>query len=139
MNEFSRLDLAGRVIGVAVYGSRLYFQRIPSTIETLRISFYEQPTAMTLTTSTPDCLPDHLATQLLLSYSCWKIEAQIEDGIDGHKINTMYWKREFEGDGPRRPGAGETGGVMADLESFLGPEEKVPEEIPADIDYEDCL
>ena len=133
--DVNRLDLSGRVIGVAVYGSRLYYQRIPSTTESLRTSFYEQPTAMTEQSSTPDCLPEELASQLLISFANWKMWAGIEQDVSGDKTNTAYWKDQFEGRG-RLPGGMESGGYMAQLQDLIGPEHGIPEEIVDDLNYE---
>lgn len=126
MRDVGRIDQAGRVIGVAVYGSRFYYQRIPSSTESLTMWYYEQPTAMTERTDTPDCLPEHLATQLLCNYARWRFFAQIEDGIEGAKVNTEYWKGEYEV-------------VMAELQAFVGDEGKIPTEIPDEMYWEEMV
>lgn len=136
--DVNRLDLSGRVVGVATYGSRLYYQRIPSTTEELRLSFYELPTAMTAHSSTPDCLPEELASDLVLSYAKWKAWALIEQDVSGDKTNAAYWKGQFEGAG-RSPGGLETGGFMAQLQDLIGPEHAIQEEIVDDINYEAYL
>lgn len=124
--DVGRLDVSGRIIGVTRYGNRLYYQRIPSTTEQLQISFYKQPTAMTDQTSTPDCLPEEFASQLLINYADWRIWEQIEQDVSGEKGNTAYYKGLFEA-------------TLAELELEIGPEHRIPEEIADDIHWESYL
>jgi hypothetical protein len=45
--------------------------------------------------SQPDGIPEFLHEDLLINYGAWKIFDQIEDGIDGQKVNTNYYKSLF--------------------------------------------
>jgi hypothetical protein len=76
-------------------GQLLYFP-VPAEITTVYCKFYEQPTPLAKSKDIPSCLPDHLHEPLLESYTLWKLYAKIEDGNEGRKTNTLYYKKEFQ-------------------------------------------
>ncbi|MFH1741415.1 MAG: hypothetical protein ABIH23_20615, partial [bacterium] len=84
--QFSRLDQGGAIVGVAVKGTNIHYQRIPSAAETLTLNFYRKPTDMTLLTGTPDGIPDHLQKALLVNHAASEIYSEIEQDITGQKI-----------------------------------------------------
>lgn len=84
----------GSVRSCAVAGKRLFYRDIPPSVETLTLHFYEKPAEM-FESDEVDCLPDFLQLSLLQSYACTDIFEQIEDGIEGQKVNTQYWKTMF--------------------------------------------
>lgn len=124
--EFSRLDQGGAIVGVAVKGSDLHYQRIPSSEETLQLHFYRKPTDMSDLTDTPDGIPDHLQKPLLVSYACSEIYSEIEQDITGQKINTAYYAGKYQ-EG------------IAKLVAFIGPIANRLHEIGQEIDWEDYL
>lgn len=98
---------AGSVRVCAVHGKSLLYREIPAAAEPLTIHYYKKPTVLVADTAEPDCLPEHLQLPLLQSFTCAYIFNQIEDGIEGQKINTAYWKKEY-------------GQALLDLEIALG-------------------
>ncbi|MBA3031018.1 MAG: hypothetical protein FP816_19700 [Desulfobacteraceae bacterium] len=116
------IDQPGYVYGVATRGSNLHYQRIPGTAETLQIHYYRNPTVLTSIDNLPSCLPVHLARPLLVNYCSKELYDLIEDGADGKTPNTDKYTGRFTGD-------------MALLEAFIGPEPRLPEEIPQAIDW----
>lgn len=86
----------GSVRVCAVHGKRLLYREIPSTAETLTVHYYSEPDALTTGDDEPDCLPEHLQLPLLQSFTCAYIFNQIEDGIEGQKINTKYWQDAYQ-------------------------------------------
>lgn len=66
--RFATLDSAGRVQGVALQGSNIYYQRCPSMAETLKVYYLKQPTALT-SASTPNELPESFSRDLLVNYA----------------------------------------------------------------------
>jgi len=76
-------------------GLLLYFP-VPAEAVTVYCKFYEKPTPLAKSKDTPTYLPDHLQATLLESYALWKLYAKIEDGNEGRKTNTMYYKKEFK-------------------------------------------
>jgi hypothetical protein len=123
---FSQLDQFGRVIGVTVSQRRLYYQRVPETAETLRIRYYRYPDRLRDRYDKPTCLPEHLTEDLLVSYACREAYEEIEDGLEGQKVNTAYYDKKYKE-------------AEGDLRLFLGPEEDEPEEIAEEIDWESYL
>ena len=81
------LDDVGNVEHIGVRGTRLYYQPIPGTAETLSIQFHGKPTELVLDADEPDCLPYHLHEKLLVSFAAKEIYDLIEDGIEGPKVN----------------------------------------------------
>lgn len=124
--EFSQLDLGGSVVGVARRGDRLYYQRIPSTAETLRIHFYKYPTTITLGTETPDCLPEFLVRPLLVNYVAKELFSTIELGMTGPKVDTEYHEVKFMQ-------------AMSQLREYVGPEPREPQYINDDVRLESYL
>lgn len=76
-------------------GALLYFP-IPAEVITVYGKFYEKPTPLTKSKDIPTFLPDHLQATLLESFALWKLYAKIEDGNEGGKVNTKYYKNEFK-------------------------------------------
>jgi len=85
------IDQSGAVEGVALFGSKLHYQHIPTGAETLRLFYYGIPTEMTEMDDTPTALPEPLAKDLLLHGALFKLFAKIEDGIEGPKMNTRHY------------------------------------------------
>lgn len=87
---------SGSVRTVARHGSRLLYRDIPSEAETLTVHYYEAPKKMALVADTPGCVPVQLHRPLLVGYVCAQIFNEIEDGIEGQKVNTVRWNNEFQ-------------------------------------------
>lgn len=86
----------GSVKRICIRGNTLVYYPIPETITELTCSFYEMPTLLVNDTDTPDCLPVEMHEELLENYVLWKCWAEIEDGIEGAKINTKYYRELFD-------------------------------------------
>jgi len=123
---FSTLDQTGRVLGVCAQGRDLYYQRVPSSAETIRINYYRFPGRLETRFDKPDCLPYHLVKPLLLNYASKELFNLIEDGIEGAKINTEKHTKLYEI-------------AKAKLLMFVGPEERDPIAIEDEIDWEAYL
>lgn len=126
LRNFSYIDQSGSVLAVAVRGSRLMYQRIPQTIESLTIYYYKKATMLTGPSSQPDCLPEELVKPLLINYACKKMFAQIEDGVEGQKINTDKHEGLYKD-------------AVADLKAFIGDEGREPQDIPDETNLEAYL
>lgn len=87
---------SGSVFRASVYGRNLHYRNVPETAETMTVHYYKAPTTMTMDDDTPNCLPVALHRPLLVGFACKDIWSLIEDGIEGQKINTEYWTREFQ-------------------------------------------
>lgn len=116
----------GPVEDVTVVGGRLYYQPIPTEATELTLWFYRLPTLLAnfdpsgentgfmdsgdttfqgdddtgfidaLSDDIPNCLPDHLHKSLLVSYAAKEIFNEIEDGIEGRKINTERYEGKYQ-------------------------------------------
>lgn len=124
--HFSLLNQTGRVIQVMVQGRELYYQRVPSSAETLRINYFRYPERLFSRWDKPTCLPVHLTEDICVNYAAWKFFQKIEDGVEGQKVNTAYYKGLYDQ-------------AFAELVSFLGPEEREPVEIATEMDWEGYL
>lgn len=102
---------AGSIYQVAVKGSRIYYQGIPTASTTLGIHYYRKPVDMALDGDTPDGLPDHLSEDLVKHYVLKEIFGEkIEDGQDNTGIGTKYHTGKFFE-------------AMTDLIDFIGRDE----------------
>jgi hypothetical protein len=125
--DYSKLDQSGVVRGVALKGRNLYYQRIPASAETLRLNFYRYPDRLLSRYDKPTIMPYNLARKLLVHYACREIYDEIEDGIEGvQKINTKYHDSRYQR-------------AKAQLDMFLGPEEREPQEFPNEIDWDSMI
>lgn len=95
VKTFPSMAVPGPVVAVAQKGSNLYYQGIPLAPDTLTIHYYRRPTDMTTTASTPDGIPEHLQERLITHRAAWRVFDEIEDGIEGRKVNTEYHLRRF--------------------------------------------
>lgn len=93
MDEYPTMDEEGEVEAVALEGSTLWYQDIPAEAETLTCLYYKNPAALTLDTESPSDFPAHLHRQLFVHGCAYLIYDQIEDGIEGEKVNTKahFW------------------------------------------------
>lgn len=121
--RYSVLDLTGNVRHVAVKGRHLYYQRIPSTAETLRLIFYRYPERLRTRQDKPTCLPPHLVEPLLVNYACKEIFSEIEDGIEGTQVNTQRYTERFNK-------------AEAELLMFVGPDRIAPIDFPEEIAWD---
>lgn len=121
---FSTIDLAGNVVGVAKQGTNLYYQRIPSSAETIMLNYFKYPTTMSADDDEPDCLPAHLHSKLLVNYACWELFKRIEDGVEGEGSSTARHEKFYLD-------------AVADLIYFVGPTSDMPDEIEDELFYDD--
>jgi hypothetical protein len=120
---YSVLDRAGAVRCVAIKGRDLYYQLVPSTAEELKINYFAHPARMRTRDDKPDILPEHLLEPLLVSYACWKIFEKIEDALDEGKPNATKYKAEYMEN-------------LAQIERYLGPDEREPQEFPDEMHWD---
>lgn len=124
LRDVSVIDQGGNVFAVAVRGSNLHYQRIPSVFETLQIHFYKKPTELSTasTAGTPSCIPDHLVRPLLVNYVCKEIFSLIEQDQSGARPNRDFHYSLYQE-------------ALADLSLFLGPEPSFAPGMGAGIDW----
>ncbi len=93
MDEYPLMNEEGDVEAVALEGSTLWYQDVPTEVETLTCLYYKNPSLLSLDTEIPSDFPEHLHRQLFVHGSAWIIYDQIEDGIEGEKVNTkaQFW------------------------------------------------
>jgi len=124
--NFQQLDQAGSIQGVAIRGTNLHYQRIPSTSESLTLFYYRPPVDMASGATEPDGIPQHLARPLLVHGACKGIYSEIEEDIKGKKVNTLYHEGEYNK-------------ALAKLIAFVGPEAKAPVDIQDELALEGYL
>lgn len=93
MDEYPTMDEEGDVEAVALEGSTLWYQDIPTATETLTCLYYKNPATLSLDTESPSDFPVHLHRHLFVHGTAYMIYDQIEDGIEGEKVNTKahFW------------------------------------------------
>jgi hypothetical protein len=120
---FSMLDQTGRVIGLAIKGRHLHYQRVPSSSETIRLNYWRYPDRIDMRTEKVEILPEHLVEPLLVSYACKEIYEEIEDGLEGEKANTIWYTKKFAE-------------AQGELRIYLGPQTRIPVDIETEIDWD---
>lgn len=92
----SSFDATGNVVGVAVWGRNLYYQKIPSESTELTLHYIMIPDTLVAGGNFPAWLPSGMAFKLLGHYALFKINEGVEDGIETEKVNTRYHEKEYE-------------------------------------------
>ena len=86
-----RLTESGSIYRVAVKGTKIFYQGIPTAATTLGLHFYRRPTNMVIDTDTPDGIPEHLQLRLIKHKVCADVFGeQLEDGQDNSGVSTKY-------------------------------------------------
>jgi hypothetical protein len=63
---------------------------------------------------------------LLVHYACREIFSEIEDGMEGEKVNTDYHHTVFVA-------------ALSELDSYLGPQKRKPVDITTEIHWDNYL
>ena len=85
----------GAVSSCCQHGGNFLYRDIPSVSEELILHYYSVPPTLTTGTDEPTCLPEILHKPVIVGYACVQIFNQIEDGIEGKKVNAEFWLNEF--------------------------------------------
>lgn len=86
----------GSIYRVAVKGSKLYYQGIPTASTTLGVHYYRKPFELALDGDVVDGIPDHLQLRLIKHYVIKEILGEaIEDGQDNTAHGTKYHTGKF--------------------------------------------
>jgi hypothetical protein len=81
-------DAAGAVEAVCLESNILWYQKIPAEAESLMLILYKSPAELEDDDDIPSDLPSSLHKLLLVNGASFFIYNEIEDGIEGEKINT---------------------------------------------------
>jgi len=92
--KYGRLNQTGTVRHVCREGQTMLYQPIPDEVRALLISYFRVPTPITERTS-PDCLPEE-THKALFHYAAEQLFDDIEDGMEGAKVNTLRHGGRFE-------------------------------------------
>lgn len=95
------LSHSGPVQDVAIAGSNLFYQPIPEEAINLTLWFYARPTLLIKhdpedADDIPTCIPLEFHRDLLVNYAVKEIYDEIEDGIDGQKVNTKRYEGKYQ-------------------------------------------
>jgi hypothetical protein len=86
----------GDIEAVALEGTVLHYRRLPIDPQDLDLTYYAKPEPLTASESSkPICIPEPLHYQLLVNLVLWDLYSEIEDGIEGQKVNTEYHAGQF--------------------------------------------
>ena len=81
-------DDEGEVEAVCLEGNILWYQKIPTSAESLILVLYKNPSVLEDDEDIPSDIPSSLHKLLLVNGASYFIYNDIEDGIEGEKINT---------------------------------------------------
>ncbi len=96
--RFGNMQNAGHVNSVCATGGALLYQNIPSKPEVLVLFYYRKPMPILDNDNDIDGFDDNVllfGTEAIYNYACWMLYDQIEDGIEGRKVNTEFHRGEF--------------------------------------------
>ena len=88
--------LSGSVENVAVEGKRFHYRRVPENPETIRVQYYGLPPIYEDDEDqVPHFIDGDLHRQILVNYVLWRVYQDLEDGVEGHRVNTQFYEGEF--------------------------------------------
>jgi hypothetical protein len=88
----------------------------------IKIYYHRYPTDMSSAGDEPDGLPKEFHYKALVPYVCKELFDEIEDGVEGKKVNTGNQEAKFNK-------------AMAELYRFYGPADGIPQYIEDQEDY----
>jgi len=91
---YGKLDNEGTVKHVCRVGDSLLYQPMPDTVRTLTLSYYRMPVELT-ESEVPEGLPIQFH-RMLFHYATFQLFDDIEDGMEGQKVNTARHEAKFE-------------------------------------------
>ena len=86
------LSQSGDIVYVAIKGTNLYYQGIPTVSENLTVHFYRKPVDMSNGTDTPDGIPAQFQSRLIKHYVCRQLANEM---VDGTEKMAKYHETEF--------------------------------------------
>jgi hypothetical protein len=87
--DYPDLTEAGDLEAVALEGSTLWYQYVPAAEVTVTMLGYQNPPELEDSADIPSDFPSHLHRPLFVNGAAWLIFDQIEDGLEGEKVNTQ--------------------------------------------------
>jgi len=94
MLDYAPLTSEGAIEAVAQEGTILWYQKIPVSPETLTLLYYRNPETLVKDSDVPTNYPEFLHKLLFVHGAAFMLFDQIEDGVEGEKINTRsnFWQ-----------------------------------------------
>uniref|UniRef100_A0A6M3JCR5 Uncharacterized protein n=1 Tax=viral metagenome TaxID=1070528 RepID=A0A6M3JCR5_9ZZZZ len=90
------LEETGSIYKVAIKGSNIYYQGIPSVSTTLGLHYYRKPATLALDGDIPEGIPAHLAEQILQAHVLMNVMGeQLEAGVTEPAVGMRYWQGKF--------------------------------------------
>lgn len=89
MKMYPSMSDAGDVEYIAIEGSTMYYQKIPSVVTALTLLHRRKPVAMVEDEDEPEGIPSHLHLGVIVPKVCIGGFDLIEDGAEGKKVNTI--------------------------------------------------
>jgi hypothetical protein len=89
-------DSSGDVESVACDANYLHYQKIPTSVETLKMYYLSKPTMLSSMDDVPDYIPNNHQSDLLVNYAVKEMYTQIENGLDGKMPNTIKYTGLYE-------------------------------------------
>ncbi len=89
------IDEEGDVEGIALEGNTLWYQKIPAEAETLILIYYQNPESLTADADEPVAdISESVHRKLFVHGTAHFIYDEIEDGVEGEKVNTkaQFWQ-----------------------------------------------
>jgi hypothetical protein len=114
--DWENLDREGSVYGVARSGRLLYYQYIPTSPETLTIHYFRKPAVLEKSDDEPLEFPSFSHEPVIISRVLMELFSEIEDGIEGQKVNTLYHEKRWRE-------------ALLEVELFMGPRNTEPPQI----------
>lgn len=95
LKHFPGISQIGSVSMASVKGKKLYYQGVPEQVETLKVHYYREPAKLADNEDIPEGIPEELHERLLVNHVAWKVFEEIEQGSEGRKVDTEYYKNRY--------------------------------------------
>lgn len=97
MEVYPMLDRVGSPTDCALEGTTLWYQGVPDDPMQLSLVFYKYPSLLSKNSDEPTDFPSHVHRKLFVNGTAWRMFDQIEDGLEGPKVNTaVHFSQSFK-------------------------------------------
>ena len=103
-DDYLDLTEAGSVEAIALEGRTLWYQYVPADETDIVLLVYQNPSTLDANADIPSDFPDHVHRSLFVHGAAYYMFDQIEDGLEGNKVNTnAHFLKAFD-EGSRHSG-----------------------------------
>lgn len=97
MDLYPGMDETGEAVEyVALEGNNLWYQPIPSSVQTLNVLYLQNPATLSADIDIPSDFPNNLHNGIGVCWAAYRIWEIEEDEQEGNRVNTVHYLSMYE-------------------------------------------